>query len=214
MNSLLATRAESALADILEELSKTAEAARALASERLDDVDTEAIARRTARAAEGLRAALQRRLRPAGRAIQAPAAIVRRRRTLHWGWLVGAGVLVGAVGVGVLLSSRERRAALAGLPARALDRYAELRPRVGASEAALRSAVERAVANGGSAPEGLTVAVEGRTVYLRGEVADPSAADAAAERAHGVPGVAAVVNLTTGRVASPTSGNASGRAPA
>jgi hypothetical protein len=39
--------------------------------------------------------------------------------------------------------------------------------------------------------------VEGRTVYLRGAVNDPGAVDAAAERAHAIPGVVAVVNLTT-----------------
>jgi osmotically-inducible protein OsmY len=47
------------------------------------------------------------------------------------------------------------------------------------------------------------VAVEGRTVYLRGSVDDPAAVDAAAERIHAVDGVVAVVNLTTGR---PTTG--------
>jgi osmotically-inducible protein OsmY len=41
------------------------------------------------------------------------------------------------------------------------------------------------------------VEVEGRTVYLKGAVADPAAADAAAERAHAVEGVVAVVNHTT-----------------
>jgi hypothetical protein len=50
---------------------------------------------------------------------------------------------------------------------------------------------------GGGGPYGLVIVVEGRTVYLRGAVADPAFVDAAAERAHGVRGVVAVVNLTT-----------------
>ena len=45
----------------------------------------------------------------------------------------------------------------------------------------------------------LAVLLTGGTVYLRGAVADPASVDAAAERAHGVPGVVAVVNLTTSR---------------
>jgi len=50
-------------------------------------------------------------------------------------------------------------------------------------------------AEGGAIPEGLQVAVEGRTVYLRGTV-DTAVADQAALSAQSVEGVAAVVNLT------------------
>ncbi|MDQ6900033.1 MAG: BON domain-containing protein [Candidatus Dormibacteraeota bacterium] len=73
---------------------------------------------------------------------------------------------------------------------------------VGLGEAELEEKVRAVV---GDSPQGLRVAVEGRTVYLRGAVADASAADAAAERAHAIEGVVAVVNLTT---ASSPLGNA------
>jgi osmotically-inducible protein OsmY len=63
----------------------------------------------------------------------------------------------------------------------------------------LKNRVEEAMAAGGNRPSGVDVSVEGRTVYLRGAVDDPAAVDAAAERIHGVDGVVAVVNLTTGR---------------
>ena len=53
------------------------------------------------------------------------------------------------------------------------------------------------VADGGEPVSGVRVSVEGRTAYLRGSVEDPAAAEAAAERAQGVDGVVAVVNLTT-----------------
>ncbi len=73
---------------------------------------------------------------------------------------------------------------------------------VALSEAELEEKVRAAI---GENPQGLRVAVEGRTVYLRGAVGDASAADAAAERAHSIEGVVAVVNLTT---ASSPLGNA------
>jgi osmotically-inducible protein OsmY len=96
---------------------------------------------------------------------------------------------------------RERREAarrrLNDVQSRARERYAELTGGRTRAEADLEERVRQAIADGGSAPQELDVVVEGRTVYLRGGVPDPAAVDAAAERIHGVPGVVAVVNLTT-----------------
>jgi len=80
---------------------------------------------------------------------------------------------------------------------RARQRYAELTSGRTRAETDLQQRVDQTVAEGGTPPHGLEVVVEGRTVYLRGAVADPAFVDAAAERVHGVPGVVAVVNLTT-----------------
>jgi osmotically-inducible protein OsmY len=121
-----------------------------------------------------------------------------------------------AVGAGYVLRDRERReqarqriyrmqsaaarqmqSTARQMQSAARQRYAELtggRMRV---EADLRRRVEQAIAATGSPPAGLEVMVEGRTVYLRGAVADTALVDAAAERVHGVPGVVAVVNLTS-----------------
>jgi len=157
---------------------------------RLDEIDLEAMRKRGNRLAGSIRTDVERRVRP------------RRRRVSPWG-LVGITGLVAlsaaAVGVGYVVYDRERRDAarqrLDGMQARARQRYAELTGGRTASEAELEQRVKDAIAD---APKGLEVVVEGNTAYLRGAVPDPSAVDGIVERVHGVPGVVAVVNLTTG----------------
>lgn len=125
-----------------------------------------------------------------------------------------AAILVG-VGIGVaataawLLYDRKRRDAvqkrLNQVQSAAYDRYVNLggvqgaiqgvRGKVNGSD--LKDKVVAAISGGGEFPKGLEVEVEGRTVYLKGEIQDAAAADAAAERAHTVEGVVAVVNHTT-----------------
>ena len=61
------------------------------------------------------------------------------------------------------------------------------------TDAAVRETIRRALAVDG---RGLEVSVEGRTVYLRGTVADPAVLDRSMERIQELPGVVAVVNLT------------------
>lgn len=166
--------------------------ARGTLVQRLDDIDIEAVRRRGNRLAGTVRSDLERRIRP------------RRRGISSWGFAGIAGlVVVGAAGVaaGYILYDRERRdearRRLSGVQTLARERYAELSGGRTRAEADLEARVAEAIAENGSAPAGLEVVVEGRTVYLRGAVADTAAVDAAAERIHGVPGVVAVVNLTT-----------------
>lgn len=152
------------------------------------------------RYADAVLASLEGRLRPKPRRRGAPIA---------------GGLLLMGLGVAIayLAYDRGRREALAGQASRlqqtARQRYAELggiggvvekvRGNGGSDSVALNEGEleERVRAAVGGSPAGLRVAVEGRTVYLRGAIADAAAADAAAERAHSVEGVVAVVNLTT-----------------
>jgi len=166
--------------------------ARGTLAQRLDELDIEAMRRRGTRLAGTVRSDIERRVRP------------RRRRVSPWGVVGITGLVVfgaAAVGIGYVVYDRERREAarkrLSGVQTRARERYAELTGGRTRAEADLEERVRQAISEGGAAPQGLQVAVEGRTIYLRGAVADPAAADSAAERAHGVPGVVAVVNLTT-----------------
>lgn len=159
---------------------------------RLDELDLEDMRKRGYRFAGAVRSDIERRVRP------------RRRRVSPRGVAGIAGLVflgAAAVGIGYVVYDRERREAtrkrLTDMQAKAKDRYAELTGGRTQAEAELESRVKQAISSGGASPEGLEVVVEGRTVYLRGAVADSSAIDRAAERAHGVPGVVAVVNLTT-----------------
>jgi hypothetical protein len=166
--------------------------ARGTLVQRLNELDVDAMRKQGIRLAGSVRTDLRRRMQP------------RRRRVSPWGVAGIAGiVLVGAaaIGVGYVVYDRERRDAarrrLSDVQSRARERYAELTGGRTRAEADLEERVRQAIANGGTAPQELDVVVEGRTVYLRGGVSDPAAVDAAAERIHGVPGVVAVVNLTT-----------------
>jgi hypothetical protein len=167
--------------------------ARATLVQRLIELDVDALRKQGIRVAGSVQADLRRRIQPPP-----------RRRVSPWGVVGIAGIVVlgaAAVGVGYVAYDRERREAarrrLNDVQSRARERYAELTGGRTRAEAELEERVRQAISNGGTAPQDLDVVVEGRTVYLRGGVSDPAAVDAAAERIHGVPGVAAVVNLTT-----------------
>lgn len=182
-------RAEQALGTAIGAL----EAARVTLIKRLEDIDTDAMRRQSVRLAGSVRSDLRRRMQPR-----------RQRRVSPWGFAGVAGLVVlgaAAVGIGYVAYDRERREAarrrLTDVQSRARERYAELTGGRTRAEVELEERVRQVVAQGGAMPQGLDVVVEGRTVYLRGAVADTGAVDAAAERIHGVPGVVAVVNLTT-----------------
>lgn len=192
---------------------------------RLDDVDARRLGRRAYGSARDLRAHVEGMVRPA------PA----RRRGLPIG-LVLAGVAT--LGLAWLLYDRKRRDMIQGritqlgvrtqeqMPAvrsgvtgavdSVMGRMRRVQGGTGRSEGELRSEVEAAIAGAGAGavPEGLQVAVEGRTVYLRGTV-EASVADQVAARAQEVDDVAAVINLTTSprngsdpRPAAPRAGSA------
>ncbi len=197
-------RSESAL----DELTKTYEMLRGTLLDRLEDVDTEGLQKQGQRLSKQgyryagrLREQVERRVRP------------RPSRRLP---VAGALALGLAAGLAVLLYDRRRRDMISGrltqVQVRAREAYSEVGGVSGAvdnlmgragrngapDEASIKQQVEQVIAAGGAAPAGLQVAVEGRTVYLRGQVDNPAFVDAAAERAHTVEGVVAVVNLTTG----------------
>lgn len=187
MRKALMVRGERALGD----LASTIEEARGALARRLEGIDIEAMQKRGTKLAGSVRSDVVRRLRPR-RQGPSPAAVF------------GLAVLgLAAAGVGYLIYDRERREAarkrLEGMRSGVRERYAELTGGRTRAETDLEEKVEQAISQGGKAPEGLETVVEGRTVYLRGDVRDPASVDAAAERAHGVPGVVAVVNLTTSR---------------
>jgi hypothetical protein len=190
MSKTIKGRSERALNAAVEAI----EQVRGTLVQRLEDVDVEAVRKHGNRLAGTVRSDLQRRIRP------------RRRGMSPWGVVGITGlVILGAAGVaaGYVVYDRERREEarrrLTGLQSRARERYAELSGGRTQAEADLEASVHQAIQGGedGRAPEGLEVVVEGRTVYLRGAATDPAAVDAAAERIHGLPGVVAVVNLTT-----------------
>lgn len=175
-------------------------------AQRIDDIDTRALQRRGFRSAAALRKSVERRARPRPRG--------RQRMPVVGLLVLGAGVAT----VSWLLYDRSRRERmrrrLEDAQNVARERYSDLggvtgalgkvtgRTNGGWQEPNLKTRVESAIAEGGSPPPGLEVSVEGRTVYLRGQVDDPSFVDAAAERIHAVDGVVAVVNLTTGPAAT------------
>jgi len=195
---------------VLDELAKTYELVRETLLERVDDIDTDAYRKRGGRVARSMRARVEQRIRP------------RRRRRFPIAGLLLAGTLAG---LGYLLYDRRRRDMVRGrltqVQVRTKERLDQMGGVQGAvdnvmskvrpngqqqlDETALKTEVEKAIAAGGAPPQGLQVAVEGRTVYLRGTVDNPAFVDAAAERAQSVEGVAAVVNLTSSPQAAPRS---------
>jgi len=186
------------------ELARTYEVLRDQLADRLDEIDARALGNRAYSYSKDLRQRVEDRVRPKPRRRFPIAAVL---------------ALGAAIGIGFLLYDRRRRDMVQGrltqLTVRTRERMAPAmgnglsgavdnvmgKVRGGSvelSEQKLQTEVEAAVAGGaegGALPEGLQVAVEGRTVYLRGTV-DPGIADQAAVRAQSVEGVAAVVNLT------------------
>jgi BON domain len=188
----------------LNELVRTLDAFRAQIAKRIDEIDIDEMGKRGTRVAGSMQKEVGRRVRP-------------RRRGPHPAAMVGiAGLVLAGIaiaGAGIALYDRERREEarrrLTGMQSRARERYAELTGARSQAENELQARVREAIAAGG-ASDGLEIVVEGRTVYLRGLVSDPATADAAADRAHQVPGVVAVVNLTTSGNRSPAE-SATGR---
>lgn len=233
MNRALKKRTETAL----DELARTYELVRELLIQRLEQVDTKAVKKQGTRQASRMAQrldnidtkALRRRgylyagalRRQVEKQVESRARTRPRRRPPIAGLVVLTGLAAGCW----FLYDRSRREAmrqrLATAQNRARERYSELggvggalgkvtgRTNGGWQEPSLKSRVEAVIAEGGTPPSGLEVSVEGRTVYLRGSVEDPAFVDAAAERIHGVDGVVAVVNLTTGPVTAGTSPNRS-----
>lgn len=168
---------------------------------RIDDLDARRLGDRAYSSARDLRTRVERRMRPA------PPP-----RRVPWAMILAC---VATVGIAWMLYDRSRRDMIQGrikqLSARAQEQVApSMRTGISSAvdgvmgrvkgvgrtvdEGALQREVEMAV--GTEPDEGLQIAVEGRTVYLRGMV-DSSVSDRAAARAQQVDGVAAVVNLTT-----------------
>ncbi len=196
-------RGDRTLTDLLNTLGQ----ARESVAQRLDDIDTRPLRKQGAKLYGFVRSDLERR-----------HVVPKRRRGPSAGLIASiagiAAVGLAAIGAGLLAYDRERREEArkrlediqsgarqryAVLSGTVRDRYAQLTSGTTRDEHELGQKVEQAIAQGGRAPEGLETVIEGRTVYLRGAVSDTASVDAAAERAHGVPGVVAVVNLTTSR---------------
>jgi hypothetical protein len=196
-------RSESAF----EDLARTYEMIRDLIADRLEDMDAAALRDRATttsrRMSKQLRTRVERRVRPRP----------QRRPPLS---LTAVMVMGAAAGLGYLLYDRRRRDMLRGrltqVQVRARERMsgmgvsgavdsvmARVRPSGGVTEleSSLQAQVDEAVAGGGLTPMGLEAKVEGRTVYFRGAIQDPAAVDQAMERVQQIPGVVAVVNLTT-----------------
>lgn len=204
MNRALRKKSETAL----DELARTYDLIRELLAERLDGIDTRTLRKRGYRYAGEMQKQGYRYAGAMRRQVEQRARPRRRR----FSWLTVA-LLGGAACAGYMLYRQRDQftGQLSQVQARARNGYVKVGGITGAvdkvmhrnggepAEAELRERVELAIASGGRLPEGLDISVEGRTVYLRGAVETAALADAAAERAHGVDGVVAVVNLTTTR---------------
>jgi len=210
--SAIRNKGDSAVA----ELARTYEVLRDQLAQRLDEIDARALGNRAFSYSKDLRQRVEGRVRPKP----------RRRFPIAAAIALGA-----AIGIGLLLYDRRRRDMVQGhltqLKVRTRERFAPAmgnglsgavdnvmgKVRGGSvelDEQKLQSQVEAAIAGeGGALPDGLQVAVEGRTVYLRGTV-DPAGADQAAVRAQSVAGVAAVVNLTAAPPQPASTGSNSG----
>jgi hypothetical protein len=203
-----------------DELGRTFDSVRGQVAERVGEIDTkELIKQGESLREQGLDYASRVRKALMQRGIPVhfiPEPKPRRRRWPVPAVLAGVGVGAGVALAAYLLYDRRRREQLRERLTQvqnvAQERYVQLggvsgavnqvRSRVqqrtqSANGSELSARVGEAIAAGGDLPKGLDVEVEGRTVYLKGEVADAAVADAAAERAHTVEGVVAVVNHTT-----------------
>ena len=182
---------------------------------RLEEVDVDDLRKRGARYAGVASKTARKRAKVARQQLATRMRPRPRRRVPVIGILVVGAAAAAGIGY-LLLQDRRRREAVTGqvgkLQTGARQRYAELGGVTGAvgkvrdrvagpspelDEAALEEKVRQVVTEAGKPVSGLKVTVEGRTIYLRGAVDDPSAVDSVAERVHGVDGVVAVVNLTT-----------------
>ena len=200
-------------------LGRTYGTLRGLVAERVSEVDTMQIRKQgDALRGQGGQLAASMRDSIARQIDRLPVTVPGRkpRRRFPVVPVAAAGAALGmAAAAAYLLYDRKRREAVRGrlnqVGGAARERYVQLggvggamqtvRARVqrgtGSDGTELRSRVVTAISGGGELPSGLDIDVEGRTVYLKGKVTDAAAADSAAERAHSVDGVVAVVNRTT-----------------
>ena len=204
MKKKAARTADSALEEIL----GVVESLRQQILARLPEVDTEQLRKRAGKLAQEA----DRRSQDARRRAEGRIRPRRRRRAPG----VAAFILMAGLGAGIayVLADAGRRRRLAesvrnlgegargridenGVSGAVDGMMTKLRPAGGPLQgAALKTEVEGALTAQGGIPAGLELSVEGRTVYLRGTVADPIALDRAMERIQDLPGVVAVVNLT------------------
>ncbi len=233
LSELARTRKQSDRA--LTEIAKTVELARDEIADRLEEaasrlerIDTKALTNQAYASTARARRRLGKRMGKRATELQKMRFGRRQRRSFPWG-LVVLGVVT--LGVAWLVYDQRRREMISGqvtqlgsrttavarstgIASAVDDVMSRVRGQTALDVGALRMEVESAVAEGleSGLPGGLEVAVEGRTVYLRGTV-DPILADSAANLAQAVPGVAAVVNLTvppqgvTGRPTSRRAGS-------
>ena len=195
MNRTVKKKSESAL----DELMRAFEGARDEILGRVAKIDADEIRGHAVKVSKQARRRAEQRIRP-------------RRRTMNFP-LLALAVGVGAATGFVLVDAGRRqrlRSGVVRLRAGAKDRIDgigvsgavdgmmnRIRPNNSAAveDGALREKVEAALGSAGL-PAGLDLAVEGRTVYLRGTVTDATGLDHSMERIQALPGVVAVVNLT------------------
>ncbi|HEX6489187.1 MAG TPA: BON domain-containing protein [Candidatus Dormibacteraeota bacterium] len=209
MKKELRARGEAIFGEAQSEIANYLELVRRLASQRLDEIDTKDVKRRSQRLSnqvtdsvtdaivDGLDS-VRDRIRPRPKQ-RPPVALIA-----IGGVVVGAGLA--AYFLGRRQEVRERFTELTGPAQRRLPQLVGKSRGNGhgvngksfsVEESQLRTEVERAIESGGTPPGDLKVDVEGRTVYLRGHLPDRGYVDAAVERAQQVEGVAAVINLVS-----------------
>ena len=195
MNRTVKKKSESAL----DELMRAFEAARDEILGRVAKIDADELRGHAVKMSKQARRRAEQRIRP-------------RRRTMNFPLLalaLGVGAAAGFVlvdagrrqrlrsGVVRLRTGAKERIDGIGVSGAVDGMMNKIRPNNSAAveDGALREEVEAALGSAGL-PAGLDLAVEGRTVYLRGTVSDATGLDHSIERIQALPGVVAVVNLT------------------
>lgn len=208
MKEELRARGESLFSDAQAEATGYLELLRDAVADRLDGIDTKRIRRRADKLSASLTEAItdavvesidtvRQRVRPR-RTRQVPVAMIA----------IGGAVIGFGIAAYFLGRRQEVRQKFTDLSGEAQRRVPQVIGKVkgGRSnghvstdeeESQLRQAVEGAIFAGTQPPGELRVDVEGRTVYLRGHLEDRSYVDEAVQRAQGVEGVAAVINLVS-----------------
>ena len=204
MKSNIRKKSDGALAELLKtyELIREEVADRMVeVAGRIEEIDAEKLGRRAQGSARALRTRVESRVRPAPRRRMPAGLMVLGAATLGLAWLLydrrRRDMIQGRITQLGVRTQEQVPGVRDGVTSAVDSVMGKVRRNQGAlDETKLQADVEAAIKAGGQAlPEGLQVAVEGRTVYLRGTV-EAAVADQAAGRAQQVEGVAAVVNLT------------------